>query len=57
MGEHPVKDFSIYHDEFGELLDKTINEIFNSNIPYTATTNKQACKYCKFTALCGKNNK
>lgn len=57
MGEHPVKDFSIYHDEFGDLLDKTINEIFNSDIPYTATTNKEACKYCKFTALCGKSNK
>jgi CRISPR/Cas system-associated exonuclease Cas4 (RecB family) len=57
MGEHPVKDFSIYHNQFEALLDKTIDEIFNSDVPYTDTTNKEACKYCKFTALCGRNKK
>lgn len=49
-----VTDYSRYSEEFAELLTQTINEIFNSDIPYTPTTNKDACKYCKFTALCRK---
>ena len=53
IDKHPVTDFSIYHDQFAQLLHDTLNEIFNSDVPYTATTNKDACKYCKFTALCG----
>ena len=54
IDKHAVEDFAIYREQFGELLQETINEIFNSDIPYTATTNKEACKYCKFTSLCGK---
>jgi CRISPR/Cas system-associated exonuclease Cas4 (RecB family) len=54
IDKHPVEDFSIYRDTFAQLLHETINEIFNSDVPYTATTNKEACKYCKFTSLCGK---
>lgn len=54
IDQHAVEDFSIYYDQFEQLLRETIEEIFNSDIPYTATTNADACKYCKFTALCGK---
>lgn len=48
----PVTDFSEYSNEFSQLLTQTIHEIFNSDIPYTAATHTDACKYCKFTALC-----
>ena len=54
IDQHAVEDFSVYYDQFEQLLRDTIEEIFNSDIPYTATTNADACKYCKFTALCGK---
>lgn len=54
IDQHAVEDFSVYCDQFEQLLRDTIEEIFNSDIPYTATTNADACKYCKFTALCGK---
>jgi CRISPR/Cas system-associated exonuclease Cas4 (RecB family) len=63
IGEHPVKDFSIYYEKFGQLLHETIEEIFNSDIPYTAAPlteegkTPQACKYCKFTSLCGRDKK
>ena len=57
IDQHPVEDFSIYQEQFGKLLHETIEEIFNSDIPYTATTNKEACKYCKFTSLCGHSKK
>ena len=56
IDQHAVKDFSSYRDQFEQLLRETIEEIFNSDVPYTATTNEEACKYCKFTALCGKKN-
>ena len=55
IDKHPVEDFSIYREQFAQRLDETIEEIFNSDIPYTATTNKEACKYCKFTSLCKKD--
>lgn len=48
----PVTDFSEYSEDFARLLTETIDEIFNSDIPYTAATNLDACKYCKFTSLC-----
>ena len=54
---HPVDDFSVYKEQFSTLLHETIEEIFNSDIPYTATSNVEACKYCKFTALCGREIK
>ena len=57
IDQHPVEDFKTYYDTFAQLLNDTINEIFNSNVPYIATANKDACKYCKFTALCGRNKK
>ena len=54
IDKHPVEDFTLYRDVFAQRLHETIEEIFNSDVPYTATTNKEACKYCKFTSLCGK---
>ncbi len=63
IDNHPVLDFSIYHDKFEQLLHATIEEIFNSDVPYTPAplTEKgetpQSCKYCKFTSLCGREIK
>ena len=57
IDNHPVEDFSTYKELFGTLLHETIEEIFNSDVPYTATANEEACKYCKFTALCGRGKK
>jgi CRISPR/Cas system-associated exonuclease Cas4 (RecB family) len=54
MNKQPVSDFSDYYDEFGEQLHALIEEIFNSDVPYTAATTDSACKYCKFLSLCGK---
>lgn len=48
----PVTDFNEYSKEFGTLLTRTIDEIFNSDTPYTAAENKEACKYCKLLSLC-----
>ena len=48
----PVTDYSIYSEEFATLLTRTIDEIFNSDVPYAPTNNKEVCKYCKLTSLC-----
>ena len=47
-----VTDYSPYSEEFATLLTHTIDEIFNSDVPYTPASNKDACKYCKLTSLC-----
>ena len=47
-----VTDYSPYSEEFATLLTHTIDEIFNSDVPYTPAPNKDACKYCKLTSLC-----
>ena len=54
INQMKVTDYSLYSQEFEKLLTQTINEIFNSDVPYTPATNREACKYCKFTALCHK---
>ena len=37
---------------FQTLLQTTIGEILNKNIPFHATTNKENCKYCPFNMFC-----
>lgn len=54
INKEKVTDYAPYSQEFAELLRKTIDEIFNSDIPYTPTTRNEACKYCPFTTLCKK---
>lgn len=48
----PLTNFAPYCEEFATLLMQTIDEIFNSDVPYTPATYKDACKYCKLTSLC-----
>ena len=63
VGKHPVEDFSIYYGQFEKLLQDTIDEIFNSDVPYSAApltaqgNPPQACKYCKFVSLCDREPK
>lgn len=52
INKQPVTDFRQYSEEFATLLTQTIDEIFNSDVPYTAAEHKEACKYCKFLTLC-----
>lgn len=47
-----VTDYRVYSEEFASLLNHTIDEIFNSDEPYTPAAYKDACKYCKFITLC-----
>ena len=46
-----------YKDEFWPLFEELINEIFDEKIPFVASTNEDACKYCKFLEFCNKEPK
>ena len=40
-------------DEFRALLNETVAEIFNTDVPFTPNIGCTSCKYCNFSALCG----
>ena len=51
----PIVDFqNKYKADFHEMLLKKLNEIFNPDIPFDQTNNKDTCKWCDFKSLCGK---
>jgi len=39
---------------FDEKMKELLNEIFNSDIPYTQAGKADRCKYCDFCAICGR---
>jgi hypothetical protein len=49
-----VSDASVYFDEFTDLLNQCLSEMFNPDIPFKQTDNEKNCQYCPFKALCGK---
>lgn len=50
----PVDDFSIFEEEFRELLGSLLSEIFNPEESFTQTEVARNCEYCDFKALCKK---
>lgn len=50
----PVNDFAMYKEEFKELFDNCIENIFDPNIPFDQTPTGEACKWCAFTNICKK---
>ncbi len=42
------------YDDFYNNLINLINEIFNSTIPFTQTTNEEKCHYCLYKNICYK---
>lgn len=55
INKQPVVNF---RDEalvlFDEKMKTLLNEIFNSEIPYTQAEKEENCKYCDFCAICGR---
>lgn len=49
-----LEDYRKYNDEFKALFAEVIEEMFNPEIPFRQAHNNAACKYCKFTGICGK---
>ena len=56
VGTDVLNDFSAQcGQEFEEKLKNIISEIFNPDITFEPTDDKEACKNCDFKNLCGRN--
>ncbi len=56
VGGNTIMDFTAqYGQEFEEKLKGIISEIFNPDIPFEPTDDKEACSRCDFSNLCGRN--
>ena len=55
IGTDFLTDFSARcGQEFEEKLKNIISEIFNPDITFAPTDDKEACKNCDFAPLCGR---
>ena len=50
-----ITDFcSEAFDDFDRGMHALLDEIFNSDVPYTQAERVEACKYCDFCSICGR---
>ncbi len=55
IGKDVLTDFNVQcGQEFGEKLIGLISDIFNPDIPFSPTDDKEACSKCDFGHLCGR---
>ncbi|MCM1107744.1 MAG: PD-(D/E)XK nuclease family protein [Clostridium sp.] len=54
MKDGPVTNFHTLMDDFTELLEEVLEEIFTQTIPFRQTGIPQICERCDLRALCGR---
>lgn len=54
IAKEKVLDYMDFNDEFIDGLTTKLEELFNPEIPFKATPDKNACRYCKFTQICAR---
>lgn len=52
-----ITNFALLEDDFRTHLQTLLEEIFNTDTPFTQTTIPDNCKYCDFKRLCKRNGK
>ncbi|MDE6528459.1 MAG: PD-(D/E)XK nuclease family protein, partial [Muribaculaceae bacterium] len=52
-----ILDYRDYVTEFNDMLLPYLEELFDPAIPFKCADNDDACKYCAFTAICGRESK
>lgn len=52
----PISDYHQFYDEFLEKLHLKIEEIFDPGTPFTQSPDDHACTFCKFKAICGRED-
>lgn len=50
----PVDDLSALLPEFKEMFDDLIEEIFDPEVPFSQTQNRDNCKWCSFKGICNR---
>jgi len=48
----PVADYRAYKQEFTDSLQELIEEIFNSEVPFSQVENQDACRNCLYAEIC-----
>ncbi len=51
----PIDDFSDFRYEFQQRLEQLIAEIFDKNIAFQQTSNRDNCRLCPFISICGRD--
>ena len=49
-----VRNFARLKDEFRDVLQQVLTELFNPEIPFKQTTVENKCTYCDYKSLCKK---
>ena len=54
LGREPVRDITTVADEYMQLLNQTISEIFNEDLALSPTDDLDRCHACPFAPICGR---
>jgi ATP-dependent helicase/DNAse subunit B len=52
FGREPITDVGPNLQRFMELLQSIVDDMFNSDIPYQPTDNRERCTFCPYHLLC-----
>jgi CRISPR/Cas system-associated exonuclease Cas4 (RecB family) len=55
FGEERINDVEKERDRFNELLSATIDDMFNPDIGFVPTEDRQRCRMCPYRLICSKN--
>ena len=53
IGKDKVDAVNDYLNEFEKILSEKLREIFDKNLPFIETEDKDNCKFCAYKNLCG----
>jgi CRISPR/Cas system-associated exonuclease Cas4 (RecB family) len=53
IGKNKIDNINNYLKDFEILLSKKLSEIYDKNLPFTETEDKDNCKFCAYKNLCG----
>lgn len=60
MGKEVIQDFKAISDDFGNHLQKILEDLFNPDIPFVQTEHEVLCSHCPYALICrreqGKND-
>lgn len=48
----PVDDFACFAQEFKEHLQELLEEVFNTDVPFTQTEHRKLCSFCDYKSIC-----
>ena len=55
QAEIQVQSFAQYSDEFEQVLNELLTEIWDTEIPFDQTNDLKKCEYCPYNAICKRN--